>query len=659
MISDRLVLYSLSTRRDWLCSSSRLRFYHLACLRFSAELFLFVIFSTFFFVFVQLFFIYRLSSRSLRNHLTLLLFIDDHDAMIVKWSSTRKKRLLKRETSIKLCCVACASLNRKRVKVEKILRAVIEFRSKKRELDVVLSDSKFDQFVLMFMICFVDFSQSEMMLLSSKKMKNDYEMMKFESSNWFDDDVEIDKANWLKDSVANFDDDDLSNWQNIRVETIQKIVLSNWLKNCVEIDEKIRKWVAMNQCDDDEKENEKEKDYKNASEIFLSTTIIAVIIIIIIIEKNVDFCEDFDCLSICSVEFFDSLSSLREKDWEEISKFDFEKNLKEEFVCVACSFAEFSVFENAHFDCEFCDSFLILFLLSMSESIAFLIFSSTLENLANENQSFESFLSMRKKEVENEKKVVFTSCSSVCVFVNSSIESLFAFIFSVSELSFSISFVSSSAFLNSEKCEFVQERKKTFFSEKLVIESSVANSCETSSSSSLSLDKSCVEIIKIEEKKKKKSNFFFFEFFVIDVLFYYRQRCQEENSRKKRKKKCFLKSSINIERVDQFSTKAMQNWLKKLLRKENYRNRHFAKKEQRSSRRRSNNSDSRRRFHLYKFCRCCLVDWSLCSHQRLSKRFSSTIITLRSFLIDTRICVWIMISKRKKKFVVCLDIAIL
>jgi hypothetical protein len=70
----------------------------------------------------------------------------------------------------------------------------------------------------------------------------------------------------------------------------------------------------MNQCDDDEKENEKEKDYKNASEIFLSTTIIAVIIIIIIIEKNVDFCEDFDCLSICSVEFFDSLSSLREKD---------------------------------------------------------------------------------------------------------------------------------------------------------------------------------------------------------------------------------------------------------------------------------------------------------------------------------------------------------
>jgi hypothetical protein len=91
--------------------------------------------------------------------------------------------LLKREISIKLCYVACASLNRKRVKVEKTLRVMIEFRFKKRKLDVVFSDSKFNQFVLMFMICFVDLLQSEMMLLSSKKMKNDYEMMKFEFSN--------------------------------------------------------------------------------------------------------------------------------------------------------------------------------------------------------------------------------------------------------------------------------------------------------------------------------------------------------------------------------------------------------------------------------------------------------------------------------------------
>jgi hypothetical protein len=138
VINDRLVLYLLSTRRDWLCSSFRLRFYHLAYLKFSAELFFFVIFSTFSFVFVQLFFIYRLSLRSLRNHhLTLFFFIDDHDAMIVKWSSTRKKKLLKKKTSIKLCCVACASLNRKRVRIAKILRAEIEFRAKKRELDVV------------------------------------------------------------------------------------------------------------------------------------------------------------------------------------------------------------------------------------------------------------------------------------------------------------------------------------------------------------------------------------------------------------------------------------------------------------------------------------------------------------------------------------------
>jgi hypothetical protein len=72
---NRFIFYILSTRRDWLCSSFRLRFYHLTCLKFNAELFLFVIFSTFFFVFVQLFFIYRLSSRSLRNHyLTLFLF---------------------------------------------------------------------------------------------------------------------------------------------------------------------------------------------------------------------------------------------------------------------------------------------------------------------------------------------------------------------------------------------------------------------------------------------------------------------------------------------------------------------------------------------------------------------------------------------------------
>ncbi len=374
----------------------------------------------------------------------------------------------------------------------------------------------------MSVICFVDFSQSEMMLLSSKEMKDDYEMMKFELSNWSDDDVEIDKANWLKDSVADFDDDDFSNWQNIRVETIQKIVLSNWLRNCVEIDEKIREWVDVNQCGGDEKKSEKEKNYKSVLEISLSTTIIEAIIIITIIAEKDEYedCahhrEDFDCLSICFVEFFDSLSFLREEDWKEISEFDFEKNLREEFVCVACSFAEFSVFENVHFDCEFCDSFLIFSLLSVFESVASLVVSSTLENLLSEDQSSMSFSSTEEEVSVIEKKVVFTSCSSVCVFVSSSIESLFAFVFSVSELSCLIFCVKSSAFLNSEKCEIVREKKKKFLDEKIVIESDVSNFCETNSSNSSSLDKFCIKAVESEEKKKKRRSCFCFEFFAID-----------------------------------------------------------------------------------------------------------------------------------------------
>jgi hypothetical protein len=68
-------IFSFFTRRDWLWWSIRFRFYYLTCLNFNVELFLFVIFSTFSFVLVQLFFIYWLSLRSLRNHyLTLLLF---------------------------------------------------------------------------------------------------------------------------------------------------------------------------------------------------------------------------------------------------------------------------------------------------------------------------------------------------------------------------------------------------------------------------------------------------------------------------------------------------------------------------------------------------------------------------------------------------------
>jgi hypothetical protein len=72
---------------------------------------------------------------------------------------------------------------------------VIEFRFKKKILDVIFNHSKFDLFVLMNVICFVDFFQSEMMLSLSKKIKKDFEIVKYEFSNWFNDDVEIDEAN--------------------------------------------------------------------------------------------------------------------------------------------------------------------------------------------------------------------------------------------------------------------------------------------------------------------------------------------------------------------------------------------------------------------------------------------------------------------------------
>jgi hypothetical protein len=90
---------------------------------------------------------------------------------------------------------------------------------------------------------------------------------------------------------------------------------------------------------------------------------------------------------ICSVEFFDLLSSLKEEEWDEDLKSVCEKSLKEEFVCVVCFFVKFSVLENIHFDCEFCDSILILSLLFVSEFVASSIFSSILKNLASENQS--------------------------------------------------------------------------------------------------------------------------------------------------------------------------------------------------------------------------------------------------------------------------------
>jgi hypothetical protein len=111
---------------------------------------------------------------------------------------------------------------------------------------------------------------------------------------------------------------------------------------------------------------------------------------------------------------------------------------------------------------------------------------------------------MKKKEVEIEKEIVFIFCSFVCIFINSSIENLFVFVFFVFESSFVISFKRSSAFLNSEKCEFVQKEEKEFFDEKIVIKSDVSNLCETNNSNFSSLNKSCVEVVEIEKKTKKK-----------------------------------------------------------------------------------------------------------------------------------------------------------
>jgi hypothetical protein len=125
---------------------------------------------------------------------------------------------------------------------------------------------------------------------------------------------------------------------------------------------------------------------------------------------------------------------------------------------------------------------------------------------------------MRKKEIEIEKKIVFTSCSFVCVFVNSSIKNLFAFVFSAFELSLSISCVESRAFLISEKCEIIREEKKKFLDEKIVIESDVSNLCETNNSSFSSLDESCVKAIEIEKKEEERKNRFCFESFAIEFV---------------------------------------------------------------------------------------------------------------------------------------------
>ncbi len=149
----------------------------------------------------------------------------------MRWSWNDRQRETKncwKERHRLSCAVLRARLwIEKEWKSRKFWEQNSNFELRKEDLTLFSSDSKFDLFVLTFMICFVDFFQSEMMLLSSKQMKEDFEIVKFVLSNWSDDDVEIDEANWLKSSFASFDDDDFSNWQIIRVETIQKIVFLN------------------------------------------------------------------------------------------------------------------------------------------------------------------------------------------------------------------------------------------------------------------------------------------------------------------------------------------------------------------------------------------------------------------------------------------------
>jgi hypothetical protein len=274
-----------------------------------------------------------------------------------------------------------------------------------------------------------------------------------------------------------------------------------------------------------------------------------------------------NCLFVCSVEFFDSLSSLEEEEWNEDLKSVCEKNLKKEFACVVCFFADFSMLENIHFDCEFCDSILILFLLYVLDSIISFAVFFVLSDFVDENRSSFVLASWFEKEKSKiEKKIVFILCSFVCFFVNSFIESLLVFVFSIFE-----SVEWSSVILSSKKNEIVQ-KKKMFLNEKLVIKSDVSDFCETNNSSFSSLNKFCVKTIEIE-KKKEKRKYFEFNFFVIDfvlncchvseieklrsvvALMKKNRKYQKINVKKKKEKEWHLRLLISIVKIDQSRTK--------------------------------------------------------------------------------------------------------
>jgi hypothetical protein len=92
---------------------------------------------------------------------------------------------------------------------------------------------------------------------------------------------------------------------------------------------------------------------------------------------------------------------------------------------------------------------------------------------------------------------------SACLFFALSVESLLTLVFFVSE-----SVEWSSAVLRSKRSEIVQKKEIKFLDEKIVIKNNVSNLCETSNSNFSSLNKSCVEIVEIEEEEEEKKNVF-------------------------------------------------------------------------------------------------------------------------------------------------------
>jgi hypothetical protein len=112
------------------------------------------------------------------------------------------------------------------------------------------------------------------------------------------------------------------------------------------------------------------------------------------------------------------------------------------------------------------------------------------------------FYRWKKKKLKLKKKIVFISCFFVCVFVNSSIENLFVFVFSVSELSLSIFCVESFAFLNTKKDKIVQKDIK-FLKKFIIIDDDVTSFYATCDSNSSFQNKND----RVIEKKEKKFAF--------------------------------------------------------------------------------------------------------------------------------------------------------